>query len=212
MAEGDSEFDLTMRLFGPPRLRGKLVSWSSVAGDPELMAELEMALNAIGQQWELAVKQEFESRHNKSGDTANTISGEAELEPPFMAYRIHIGGNIGFVINPLPDHWIAVRNKQALYNESPDSPAGYRSFGRWHSPFGPKRPEVYWFQGGQDSFGPDPEFYKGREDDLLFAAEVASHKLANDIQILWQEAGAGEEEWSRSTARLIWRQTKMGRG
>lgn len=210
MAAGENEFDLTMRLFGPPRLRGKLVSWSSIQGDPELWAEVEAALNAIGQRWELEVKEEFARSHGRTGETESSISGEAELAPPFMAFRIHIGGNIGFVINPLPDHDIAARNALALGSENPDYPEQGR-WGRYHRPFGPKN-NVFWYQGGEDSYGPDPDFYKGREADLLYETEVAAHKLANDIQILWSEAGAGEEEWTRSTARFVWRQTKMGRG
>jgi hypothetical protein len=210
MASEDTEFDLTMRLFGPPRLRGKLVSWASVRGDPELMAALEMALNAIGQSWELDVKAAFAEKHGRSGDTERSISGEAEIEPPFMAYRIHIGGNIGFVLNPLPDHDIAARIKPALGAEDPDTPAQGRS-ANFHPPFGPRK-NVFWYQGGSDSHSPDPDFYKGTNASLLYKTEVAAHKLANDIQILWGEAGAEEEEWSRSTARIIWRQTHVGRG
>lgn len=156
--------------------------------DSRLSNAYQAKLGELGEYYRLEVGRRFEESHGRTGATANTIAKHYYiLDAEEARYDINITGAVGFVINPLPPHFID--GSPGLQGMPQMSMGRIRNF---YSPFGPIE-SVYWYQGGAESYSPDDSWYKDAADALQGIGQVELRKLAAVVQEIWHEAVSGNE-------------------
>lgn len=151
-------------------------------------AEFIEEFEYIGRKYEAELKKVWASKHGRTGETEDSISGEltvGDARTIPTTYAIRIAGQVGFVINPLPPHVILPKAPEALYNPFMDAGQGRTT--NFYSEFGPVK-GVEWVQGASsESYGPDPEWYKDAEPQLRADATYTLATMGNILSVLWGE-------------------------
>lgn len=156
--------------------------------DSRLGEAYQAKLASLGAVYEADVAQRFDEAHGRTGQTARSITKHFyRLDAEEARYDINIGGAVGFVISPLPPHFI---DGSPGLSGMPQMGAGRtRNF---YSPFGPIE-SVYWYQGGAESYSPDQSWYTDAADALQGTGRVELRKLAAVVQEIWHDAVSGNE-------------------
>lgn len=166
----------------------KIMGAFGFGSDSRLAAAYQAKLAELGEYYKAEVARRFNESHGRTGQTATTIAKHYYiLDAEEARYDINIGGGVGFVINPLPPHFIT--GTPGLQGMAVMHPARLRNF---YSPFGPIE-SVYWYQGGAESYSPDDSWYTDAADALQGQGQVELRKLAAVVQEIWHEAVSGNE-------------------
>lgn len=157
--------------------------------DLRLSAEYNARLEALGDVYEADVAARFNAAHGRTGQTAKSFTKHHYiLDVEEARYDINIGGNVGFVLSPLPPHFIT--GSPGLQNPMAEMHAGRTK--NFYSPFGPIE-EVYWYQGGAESYSPDQSWYTDAADALQGIGAIELRKLAVVVSEIWHDSVSGNE-------------------
>lgn len=112
------------------------------------------------------IREIWASKHGRTGETEQSIDKETTFAASTLEQdvgTITIAGNVGFVLEPLPPHVIVGSKYSPLAG-----PANMPGVGRTTNMFGLFGPRegVSWFQGGDDSYSPDPQWYEDAQPYL----------------------------------------------
>lgn len=183
-------------LYGPPAFASRGQRFGTY--QERLNTEYLKALQELAVWYALQVKESFNRKHGRTGRTAESVSYipgnvSAEVGTPITA-RVHFGGAISYVINPIIAHDIgspAGRGLTNFYSAIGTASNFYPNF-----PIDEKRfyRTVPWKQneGAATSRAPDPEFYKDDQAELEAQAYARMNRLAPYSQALWGEMAVGE--------------------
>lgn len=157
--------------------------------DLRLSAEYQARLNLLGDMYIADVSERFEAAHGRTGQTAKSFTHHYyALDVEEARYDINIAGNVGFVLSPLPPHFIV--GSPGLQNPMASlSPKRTKNF---YSPFGPIE-QVYWYQGGAESYSPDQSWYTDAADALQGIGAIELRKLAVVVTEIWHDSVSGNE-------------------
>ena len=190
------------RFYGSARLKsGRFASQF----DEGVMAEMEASIAALGEKYAGEVADRFAAYHGRTGETEASIRNSGQLnvgsglDGSFAQYIIAVGGHIDFVIKPISPHWIPLGSGVQIAGPNPPTNRPYNLY----SPFGP-RDEVYWYQGGAESYSPDTTWYTAAEDALKYEAGVELTRIAKYVQMQWDALNGDDIIWSAGQARMQW--------
>lgn len=157
--------------------------------DERLSEAYQAKLRLLGDLYEADVAQRFNEAHGRTGATAKSfVKSYYALDVEEARYDINIGGNVGFVLNPLPEHFIdgspGMQNPMTSLHKDRTK--------NFYSPFGPVE-TVYWYQGGKESYSPDQSWYTDAADALQGIGAVELRKLAAVVTEIWHDSVSGDE-------------------
>ena len=148
--------------------------FDALKGDSAWSAEYLSILADISETYKEDVMRRWEESHDRTGTTLETFAVETVVISPFETRpKITVGGNVGFVINPLPPHDIGVQG-QTLWG-----PVHYTDR---YSEFGPLVGPVRWYQGGEESHSPDLTWFQDAADALAGLGAAALFRVANKVR------------------------------
>lgn len=183
-------------LYGPPAFasRGQRFGTYQERLNKEYVGNLVL----LAKWYAVQVAASFNRKHGRTGKTARGVQVSidaisTEVGAPIVA-RVHFGGAISYVINPIIAHDIgspAGRGLTNFYSAIGTASNFYPNF-----PIDEKRfyRTVPWKQneGAATSRAPDPEFYKDDQAELEAQAYARMNRLAPYSQALWGEMAVGE--------------------
>lgn len=157
--------------------------------DIRLSAGYQEKLALLGDMYKEDIADRFNRTHGRTGETAKSMTKHFyALDVEEARYDINIAGNVGFVLNPLPPHFIT--GSPGLQN--PMASLHAKRSTNFYSPFGPIE-EVYWYQGGAESYSPDQSWYTDAADALQGIGAVELRKLAVVVNEVWHDSVSGQE-------------------
>lgn len=159
------------------------------AFDMRLSAEYNARLDVLGEMYAADVGERFNVAHGRTGETARSFTKHHYiLDVEEARYDINIGGNVSYVINPIQAH--PIFGTPGLQNQMGGSFTGRTK--NFYSPFGPIE-EVYWYQGGAESYSPDQSWYTDAADALQGIGAIELRKLAVVVTEIWHDSVSGNE-------------------
>lgn len=197
----DTSLLVEWALFGAPRLgpSGQFAAIRDLEGmDSRTVVggAFQGMVAEIADWYKGEIGRRFAETHGRTGETEASIHGEVrEVTGDMYQYAISVGGHIGAVITPLPPHWIDM-NGIRLAGPNPDASRMVNLY----SDFGP-RDDVYWYQGGAESYSPDRSWYEDAQAALELQGQTKLNMLGGLIQQQWALAGESVP-WTRGQARL----------
>lgn len=156
-------------------MNGRFMSaFDALKGDSTWSAEYISILADITETYKNDVMDRWKGSHDRTGETLSTFNVETGAVSAFETQlKVVVGGNVGFVINPLPAHWISPVNTLSL--AGPEVPS-------WrYSEFGPRK-DVYWFQGGPESYNPDMTWFQDASDSLAGLGAAGLQRVAGMVK------------------------------
>lgn len=180
-------------LYGSPIFRrggGFEKRYAEDGSDNMLLPVYQERVNSIGMYYLNSVKEAFAAKHGRTGETAKSMHSEFESFSETgvagaMRYRVVIEGNVGFVINPLPAHFIPVQRVENLQTQRVGRQTNFYSPFDWLSVG--DTTGVEWFQGGSESYGDDKSWYEDQLPELAAMGEEALKTTAARVRVLWDK-------------------------
>lgn len=159
--------------------------------DNMLLPEYRAVLSNIGNVYLEEVKAQFAAKHGRSGVTEasfhEVFEPAADGNPDAFRYRVAIGGNVSYVIYPIPGHEITAGLNKILENPmtGPFEGRTQNMFFEFPIDSAYKITDISWFQGGADSHSPDRSWYEDEQETLAMQAMAEFKLFAARVQMIW---------------------------